>query len=59
LLNEALNILWLEENMDNDLTNCLREEIIQWTCTLNHPACLLMAYHDLLYDYFQNNKKYP
>jgi len=58
LLNEVLNILWLEENMDNDLTKCLRQEIIQWTCTVDHPACMIMGYHEL-YDYLQNSEQYP
>jgi len=58
LLNEALSILWLEENMDNDLTNCLSLEIVQWLCKLDHPACITMAYREL-YDYLQNPEKYP
>jgi len=58
LLNEILSI-WPRENMEeDDLTNCLEQEIERWICTFNHPACITMAYRDL-YNYLQNFKKYP
>jgi len=45
LLDEPLRILRFEENvMDNDFTKYLRQEIVKWTCTLNHPQRLITSY---------------
>jgi len=59
LLDEPLRTLGFEENlMDNDFTKCLRQEIVKWACTLDHPECLIAANHEL-YQYLQNHEKYP
>jgi len=57
LLDEILIIL-REENVDNVLTNCLRQEIVKWACTLDHPKCAVIAYHKL-HHYLQNPEKHP
>jgi len=58
LLDDALNMLRLEEVTDNDLINYLKEEIIKWACTLGHPVCITIAYHTL-HRYLQTFEKYP
>jgi len=59
LLDKPLKTLGLEENiMDNDFIKCLRQEIVKWACTLDHPECVVWAYHKL-HQYLQNPKIYP
>jgi len=59
LLDEPLRTLEFEENiMDNEFTKCLRQEIVKWTCTLDHPECAI-ATHYKLYQYLQNPEIYP
>jgi len=59
LLGESLRILGFEETvMDNDFTKCLRQEIVKWACTLNHPKCEIATHHEL-HHYLQNIEKYP
>jgi len=54
-----LKTLGFEENIkDNDFTKILRQEIVKWACTLNHPDCTKAA-HEKLYHYIQNPEKYP
>jgi len=50
LLNEPLKRLEFENSMDNDFTKCLRQEIIKWACTLDHPECAIGA-HLVSFDY--------
>jgi len=58
LLDKPLRTLGFEENvMDNDFTKCLRQEIVKWACTLDHPECLKAANHKL-HQYLQNPEKY-
>jgi len=59
LLDKPLRTLGFEENeMDNDFTKCLRQEIVKWACTLDHPKCLLAANHKLR-QYLRSPEKYP
>jgi len=59
LLDEPLKTLELEEIINNDFTKCLRQEIVKWACTLDHPMCRKMAHHVSLRDYLLNLEKYP
>jgi len=59
LLDEPLKTLRFKENvMDDDFTKCLRQDIVKWACTLNHPECEIAAHHEL-HHYLQNLEKYP
>jgi len=59
LLDKPLKTLGFVENtMDNDFIKCLREEIVKWACTLDHPECTNVAHQKLLY-YLWNPEKYP
>jgi len=62
LLDKPLRTLKFENIMDNDFTECLRQEILKWACTLNHPVtreeCTVEAHHEL-HLYHQNPEKYP
>jgi len=57
LLDKPLRKLEFENIMDNDFTKCLRQEIVKWACTLNHPECAIAGHE--LHLYFQNPEKYP
>jgi len=62
LLDKPLRTLGFDENiMDNDFTKCLRQEIVKWACTLDHPECAIANYklHYQLQHYLQNSEKYP
>jgi len=59
LLDQQVRTLGFEENvMDSDFTKCLRQEIVKWACTLNHPDCAVATYYKL-HRHFQNPEKYP
>jgi len=59
LLDKPLRTLGFEENVtDNDFTKCLRQEILKWACTLDHPDFVLQI-RNKLYRYLQNPEKYP
>jgi len=52
-------MLGFEENvMDNEFTKCLRQEIVKWACTLDHPDCAIM-FRRKLHHYLLNPEKYP
>jgi len=52
-------MLGFKENvMDNKFTKCLRQEIVKWACTLDHPDCAIETRHKL-HHYLQNPEKYP
>jgi len=59
LLDEPLKTLEYEKIMDNDFTKCLRQEIVKWACTLDHPMCGRVAHNVSLRDYLLNHEKYP
>jgi len=59
LLNEPLRTLKFENIMDNDFTKCLRQEIVKWACTLDHPECAIVTHNELLDYYPLNYEKYP
>jgi len=54
-----LRILEFENIMDNDFTKGLRQEIVKWACTLDHPECAIVAHHVSLDYYFLTYEKYP
>jgi len=64
LLDEPLRTIGFKENImddfttNDDFTKCLRQEIVKWACTLDHPVCTKAA-HEKLYYYVQNSEKYP
>jgi len=59
LLDEPLRTIGFQENiMDDYFTNCLRQEVVKWACTLDHPECAIEARYKL-YHYLQNPEKYP
>jgi len=40
LLDKPLRTLGFKKDiMDNDFIKCLRQEIVKWACTLDHPEC--------------------
>jgi len=58
LLDKPLRTLKFENIMDNDLTKCLRQEIVKWACILDYPECTIAVHHELNL-YLQNPEKYP
>jgi len=43
-----LKILRFEEHlMEDDLTKCLRQEIVKWACILKHSECTITANYKL------------
>jgi len=59
LLDKPLKTLEFKNIMDNDFTKCLRQEIVKWACTVDHPKCAIVAHHVSLHDYLLNHEKYP
>jgi len=58
LLDKPLRTLGFEENeRDNDFTKYLRQEMLKWACTLDHPDFVLEA-RNKLYRYLENPEKY-
>jgi len=48
LLDVPLKILRFEEHlMEDDLTKCLRQEIVKWACILKHSECAITANYKL------------
>jgi len=45
LIHKPLRTLEYEKNIMDDFTNCLRQEIVKWTCTLDDPECAVAAHH--------------
>jgi len=43
-----LKILRFEEHlMEDDLTKCLRQEIVKWACIFKHSECIIIANYKL------------
>jgi len=59
LLNVPLRTLHFENIMDNDFVKCLRQEIVKWACTLDHPEYAIVAHHMSLDYYLLIYEKYP
>jgi len=60
LLDEPLRTLGSKEKVwDNDFTKCLRQEILKWTCRLDHPNCAIVPHYVSLHYYLLNHEEYP
>jgi len=47
LINLLDKIGYTENNVDNDLLNCLRQEAVKWACTLGNYKCKENAFNAL------------
>jgi len=47
-----------ENEIDDEFTKYLRQEIVKWACALDHPDCAIET-RCKLYHYLQNPEKYP
>jgi len=59
LLDEPLSVIGFHKNIkEYYFFNCLRQEIVKWAYTLDHPKCAVEARYKLYY-YLQDPEKYP
>jgi len=59
LLDEPLRTLEFKNITVNDFTKCLRQEIVKWACTFDHPKCAVVTHYVSLRYYLLNHEKYP